>query len=474
MKSTLLLLSLTCALGQVDGGEWSLTPKLYPGEEIVYSGTCTEESLDPSVRFKNLFQFENRFFVLAGDVRGYDVALITSLSAQEPFGERRFKSVSVKLDLARVDPQGRVKTAGNVNVPIGTPPFLEIGNFVEVPLNRVGKSSAWEAPEEGRPPRSWLVLGSEICDGYMCAKLLGQQQSDDWDRPRADRTAWRRRDVVWVWIQSGVAVKVERTFERRDPARREPSHRTTTQYSLATRFWYREKNFDDRKLEILQAKRFSDDASRFLKQPNQNAANIDVLLRKIAIHLESAPPTPYRKAITHLTQRVESARRGELLLQADYTVEEPAVPIGPLRVGQKAPDTLLTDLVTGKTSSLNKQLGRPILFVYYNPQTKIGVDVLQFARAAAAKMGDRMGVLAMAVTTDLEIAQRQHADLRLPFPILDGSALRLAFAVEATPRFIVLDADGYVRAATTGWAPQVGEELLEEIRAISARPVGAP
>jgi len=197
-------------------------------------------------------------------------------------------------------------------------------------------------------------------------------------------------------------------------------------------------------------------------------------LRKVAIHLENTPPTPYRKAITHLTQRVESARRGDLLLQADYTVEEPAVPIGPLRVGQKAPDTVLTDLVTGKTMSLNKLLGRPSMFVYYNPQTKIGVDVLQFAKAAAAKMGDRTGILAMAVTTDLEFAQRQHADLRLPFPILDGSALRLAFAVEATPRFIVLDADGYVRAATTGWAPQVGEEMLEEIRAASARPAGAP
>src|SRR6185436_279368 len=86
MKSTLILLSLACALGQGDGGEWTLTPKLYAGEEVVYSGTCTEESLDPRVQFKNLFQFENRFFVLTADVRGYDVALMTSLSTQEPFG----------------------------------------------------------------------------------------------------------------------------------------------------------------------------------------------------------------------------------------------------------------------------------------------------------------------------------------------------------------------------------------------------
>src|SRR4029077_14599922 len=131
---------------------------------LVYSGTCTEESLDQRVQQKNIYRIENHVFVLTADARGYDVALMTSLSTQEPFGEPRFKTVSVKLDLARVDAQGRVKTAGNVNVPIGTPPFLEVGNFVEVPGNRVGKSSSWEAPEEGRPPRSWLVLGSENCD----------------------------------------------------------------------------------------------------------------------------------------------------------------------------------------------------------------------------------------------------------------------------------------------------------------------
>ena len=474
MKSTLLLLSLACALGQGDGGEWVLTPQLATGVELSYSGTCTEESLLKDVQYKRIYRFENRIFVLSADVQSHEVAFMTSLSAREPGEQPRYSAVSVKLELARINAQGRVKSAGNLIGPAGTLPFLEVGCFVEAPATRVGKNSVWEVSEEGRPPRSWVVLGTEMCEGLPCAKLLGLQQSEDWDRPRADRMAWRRRDVVWMSSRMGVAVKVERTLERRDPARREPSHRTVTEYTFdGGGIRYADKWFDDRKREVLQAKRFGDDASVVLKQPTQNAAQIDALLRKVSFHLENSTPTPYRKAVVHLAQRIDSARKGELLL-ADYTVEEPVTPIGPLRVGQKVPDTVLNELMSRKTLRLNSLLGRPILVVYYNPRTKIGVDVLNYAKGVAEKMGDRVAIMAMAVTTEPSFAQQQQSEMKLPFSILDGSALRLAFAVEATPRFIVLDAEGFVRASSTGWAPHVGDELLDEIQRAGARPADAP
>ncbi len=468
MKSTLILLSLTLSYGQKDAGEWTLAPQLAAGVELVYSGTSIEESLLPGVQYSRTYRIDNHLLVLAADGQSHDVAFMTTISSRDAGEQPKYNVASVKLELARVDAQGRVKSAGNLSGPIGMPTLLEVGCFVEAPAVRVGKNSVWETPEEGRPPRSWTVIGSETCVGLMCAKLQGEQQSEDWDRPRADRTAWRRRDTVWLSLQMGVAVKVERSLERREPARREPSHRTVTQYVLESRLRYPGKLFDDRKQEALQAKRFSDDAGPFFKQPVQNANQIDALSRKMSFHLENAPTTPYRKAVVHLAQRIDSARKGELLL-ADYT-EEPVLPIGPLRIGQKVSDCVLNDLVSQKTVRLHRLLGRPVLIIYYNPHTQIGVDVLTFAKFAVEKMGDKLAIAAFAVTNEPEFATKQHADMKLPFPIFEGTALRLAFAVEATPRFVVLDSDGVLRASSTGWGRHIGGELLEEIRRCAQQP----
>lgn len=458
MKSTLLILSLLSFLGQGDAGDWALTPQLAAGVELVYSGTCTEQSLLPGVQYSRTYRVDNHVLVLGVQGGAHDVAFMTTISVREPGEAAKYSIASVKSELARVDEHGKLKFAG----PGGASTLLEVGVFVEAPNQRVVKNSVWEVDEEGRPPRTWAVLGGESSGGMACVKLHGQQQSEDWDRPRADRAAWRRRDTVWLSLQMGIAVKVERTLERRDPARREPSHLTTTQYVLESRLRCPGKLFDDRKREVLQAKRFADDALPIFQQPSQNAPQIDNLLRKVAFHLENAPATPYRKAVVHLAQRIESARKGELLL-AEYTTEEAVAPIGPLRIGQKVPDTVLNDLVTHKTVRLNRLLGRPVLVLYYNPGTKTGGEVIAYAKSVAEKLGDRVTILAMAVTNDADRARSQHAEMQLPFSIHDGSALRLSFAVEATPRFIVLDAEGFLKASATGWAPHVGAELLDEI-----------
>jgi hypothetical protein len=54
--------------------------------------------------------------------------------------------------------------------------------------------------------------------------------------------------------------------------------------------------------------------------------------------------------------------------------------------------------------------------------------------------------------------------MRLPFPILAGKGLHLTFAVDATPRLVLLDAEGIVRLALTGWGHQVPQEVLAELQ----------
>jgi len=117
---------------------------------------------------------------------------------------------------------------------------------VEVPRARVGVQDSWLVGEDGRPPRTWRVAGVEVVTGANCVKLVGVQQSEDWDRPRGDSTAWQRRDTVWLSPQLGIAYRVERVVERRDPLRKEPTHRAVLRYDLDSRLTYTGRLFDDR------------------------------------------------------------------------------------------------------------------------------------------------------------------------------------------------------------------------------------
>src|SRR5207237_154976 len=108
-------------------------------------------------------------------------------------------------------------------------------------------------------------------------------------------------------------------------------------------------------------------------------------------------------------------------------------------------------------------LGRPIFVFFYNPATDTGKEVLRFAQALHQKHSAQLAIMAMAVTQDPEVARKQHADLRLPFGVLDGQGLHQTFGVDATPRLIVLDGEGVVRGATTGWGIQTPREITDEL-----------
>src|SRR5205085_1462208 len=136
--------------------DWLLAPQLSAGLELTYSGTCIEESVLPGVQFQRAYRIENHVFVLSAESKTLDVAFMTTLSPREAGDEARFKQGSVRLELAKVDGHGRLKAApsGVLLTPIGLPPLLETGCFIEAPPARVGKNSYWEVAEEGRPPRS--------------------------------------------------------------------------------------------------------------------------------------------------------------------------------------------------------------------------------------------------------------------------------------------------------------------------------
>jgi hypothetical protein len=467
MVKSICMLACSLTLGQlVERGDWQLSPQLARGLELVYAGTYVDESLAPNVKYQKTYRLETTLFVLDTGKLHSDVALMTALSeidGRQPSGSSG--PASVRFTLARIDPQSKLRTLDDkaLNLSISGPSTLEFGFLAEVPLTRVGKNAFWEVTEEGRPARSWQVAGAEACAGVTCVKLIATQQSVDWDHPRADQTAWRRNDILWLVPQLNVALKVERSIERRDPAHKVPTHRSVVRYELESKLRYPGKMFDDRQREIAALKKFQEEAAPLLQQPAQYRTQLEGLIRKVAYHVEHQPTTPYRKAVLHLKQSLELARRGEAPVATGS--DDPGPIIRQVGLGERMPDFVIAPLTEKQPVHLQKLLGLPTLVIFYNPTTEMGKQVMQHAKGLSQKQAGKVHVLALALTNDLEAAVKQHADLGLPFPVLDGSALRLTLAAEHTPRFVLIDGEGVVRWESTGWGLHSAAEIAQELAA---------
>ena len=55
-------------------------------------------------------------------------------------------------------------------------------------------------------------------------------------------------------------------------------------------------------------------------------------------------------------------------------------------------------------------------------------------------------------------------DFHLTFTILSGKGLRQSYAVEATPKLMVLDANGVVRGSYDGWGPETSTSVTAELK----------
>lgn len=460
METTLSLLGCILALAQPTGREeWLLLPRLGRGQELVYRGTYAEEMLGRGVQFNRTYRVEARAFVLDAPATGLDVAFFTVIRPPAAGQGDDQPPSSVRLELAKIDLEGKITPGRGVSlaVPLEGPPTAEWAAFVEVPRGRVSHGQVWTEDERGRPSRVWKVIGNDIVSGTSCVRLEGVQQTDDWDQPRADRVAWRRQDVVWVLPKLGVAFRVERTVERREPARTEPTQRAVTKFELESTLQYPGQLYEDRRREILQAKAFHEAALPLLPNPVKHGPKpFEAILTRISRHLDAQPPTPYREAIVQFRRRVESASRGET--PAAAPTEEVASGPTVATVGHKAPEFVTTNLLTSQSHRLGQYAGRPVLLLFYSPASSTAEEVLRFAQGTADFY--KVAVLALSVADDAVRVRRQCDELRLTLPVLSGKDLRSAFAVEATPKLIVLDAAGMVRASYDGW----GDETPSVVR----------
>lgn len=467
MSASVYLLCTALTLGQPLGkAEWELAPKLTSGLELIYRGEFVDEDLQPNVLRRRRYQLETNAFILEPGVKDWQVAFWTWLTLQEepnPLVRKTSGPASLRMELGRIEFQGRVRNKDKkpLEAPIKGPPTLEVGFVTVVPSSKVGRESSWDVLEDGRPNLRWQVVGIESTGGLSCIKLTGLQQTDDWNKSRADHTAWRRRETLWLHPQLLVAQKVERIIEERDPARETPTHRLTVRYELESHLKFPNVLFQERRQEVLKATEIFDEIHTLARQPAQSAIPLNNVALRLT-HLDR-PQSAYRKVFGHLKTMVESAQKGET--PVPHRVDEPPMtPTKTAGLGQRVPDFAVSSFTQEEMVHIKGRKATPSFVLFYNPSTGIGKEVIVFAKKMSERKEPPVAILAMAVTDDANIARKQHQELKLGFAILDGNGMRHTFGADHTPRFVVIDRDGVVRFAETGWGlhtPYAIDEAIE-------------
>jgi peroxiredoxin len=442
--------------------DWNLSVQLERTQELVYRGTFTEECTTGSVQYQRAYRVETRLFVLDVSPKAADLATMTTLRPKDtpPAIKDETEGRSIRVEHFRVDPQGKISGEAGVNLvaPLEGPATAEVGFFPDLPRVKVSVEQTWEAfPQAGQPAMNWTATGVDTVQGIRCPILKGVQQTPDWDRPRADRKAWRRIDTVWVSPRTGVALKVERVIEIREPAHNQPTQKSVFRADLETTLPYPGQLYLDRQADIQQAIALRAEAMPLLPTPARNTTQLNALLKRITNHLDQTPPTPYRQAVLQVKSQVEAALRGEVLV-TPTTVK----PRAGLVIGELAPDFVTTDMSGQHSVGLKQLRGKPVVLAFYNPGSTLAPELLQFLSELSAATQGKARVLPLSVVEDAAIVKKQLTDLRLPgLTVLQGSGLRISYEVDSTPRVVLLDAQGYVRNTYTGW----GRDLPREIQA---------
>lgn len=444
--------------------------RLSGGQELLYTGSMVEEISKPKAKISRRFQIENRILVLETLPTGAKIALFTVIQSENDHSNPDKSGLrSVCLELADVDPKGRLTTESGerLELPIGSMPKTEGGCFLEMPAEKVIGQKEWIVPEAGRPRHYWRLTGTETADGQVCYKIIGVQQSEDWDHPNAGKIAWRRQDTVWQSPRTGLAVRYERVMEQREPSGSEPSYRLTASFRMESSLVYPGQLFRDRQTEVNLHHQYSQQAATCFRDPSpNNSRRLEALSAKIGYHCDTQPPTPYREALLELQRRLETASRGDL-----PPVGRPAALQEVRQVGAQvassrtAPDFVASDVISNAPIRLQLLRGKPVLLLFYNPKSSSAPDILRFGQTI--KPMNQIQVLGLSVTSEAFVTIQQRNELGVDFPIVAGADLRSAYGVDVTPKLIVIDGDGMIRRTFEGWGDETPELIREELRRLS-------
>jgi peroxiredoxin len=116
------------------------------------------------------------------------------------------------------------------------------------------------------------------------------------------------------------------------------------------------------------------------------------------------------------------------------------------------------------TMRLARFKGKPLLLVFYNPTSVTARETLGFAQSVQTQFGKYVHVVGLSVSDDRPLVVKMHKEQSLGFPVLYGGGMRISYAVETTPKLVLVDGAGIVRGQYLGWGAETASEVLSELR----------
>jgi hypothetical protein len=449
--------------------------RLEKGLEVRWTGTFTEATFRPGVRAVRHYDVDSRLFVLETGDHGADAVLFTRVflkperkSAEPPAG-------IVRIDLVRIDPRGRVTvlpSPADPDNPSTKPrpwpavqlqglPTHEAGMFVELPDNPLKPGLVWVREETGRPPVTWKVADVESFRGQPAARLVTEQKTAGYYADRIRQAEWRRQDKLTIVPANGFASRLERVIERRDPDADELSFRSVLTLEQQGRMVYPGRLYQERRDEAIHAAAFTAMLDRALAAGGRDGPKpFEAVARRTSTFLSDhggSDTVPYREATLAVRKRAESAARGNLPPAA---VPDPATtPLDPIAVGSPVPDVTAAGITRAGSTRLSVLKGKPVLLAYFQPAAESGRAVLKLAEVLADR---KLGVVLPLAIGDLADARAVAAELKVTVPVYDGTAVYKVHGLEATPVFVIVDAEGTVRHVVRGWGGETAATVTRE------------
>jgi len=456
-------------------GEPVPVPRWEKGQEITWRGTFSEAILRPNVRAFRNYETETRLLVLDVGKHGTDFALFTSIKLKPDVPTGTDAPPMVRIESLHQDADGRLQPYAlgqmylhpakrSAFLPLAPMsieglPLLDTGVLLAIPGESMQFGQTWKALENSRPPISYQLAGTDSLRGSRCLKFTALQQSEDWDKPRPGPNAWRRGETILVSPKQGQVVKLDRTIEKQDPQTGELGFRSKLQYEQTAVVRYPERLGDDRRLEAIAAADFQRLFETAVNDPARTDSKpFEELHQRIDQHLVqhfNGESTPYRQATLAIKRKNDAARQGHIAPALPPADASSAI----LVPGKKAPDVPTLNLATRETKRLSELTDRPVLLLYYQPDSvRTAEPLLRFAEALHNDMGTVARILPVAVGTN-EAACRQRDEFKLTVPILAGRSMYKEHGIDSTPCFVLLDKGGIVLDVTLGWSDENAEAV---------------
>jgi peroxiredoxin len=450
-------------------------PKLEKGLEVRWTGMFTEASFRPGVRAVRTYDIDTRVFVLDTGEYGADAVLFTRVFLKPDRTSPDPPAGIVRLDLVRIDPQGKVRVIPSPADPDNPDPKArpwppvqlqglpshEAGFFFEFPDKPLKPGLTWARPDAGRPVVNWKVADADSFHGQPAVKIVSEQKTAGYYGERIRQAEWRKAETLTVVTGHGYAARLERVIEKRDPEAEELAFRSVLTVEQDTKVTYSGRLYDERREEGLHAAAFTAMLDRALATGGRDGPRpFEAVARRARAYLSdhgANDTVPYREAILAVRKRALSAAKGNL--PPAPPPEEPTPPAEPLAVGKPIPDVGAPGITSSSSARLSDLKGKPVVLVYFQPAAASGPSALKLADELHARKLVTVVPLAIGDPKD---AKALAGELKATVPVYDGTGVYKSHGLEATPVFVVIDADGIVRHVTRGWGGETAATVTRE------------